>query len=340
MAEDQVKENQPVDNQPETEEEPLTADKVVEETIAEEESKIVDEPTVAEEAPTVFEEETAVVDESPVVVEPTVAEEATAVVEESSVEEETFTEESDVAEEAVEAESDDFVEADMDFSIEEQSADEEEDEVKESQPVEELLLPRDTLLSAGIHIGTRMKTLDMAPFIYRVRPDGLFVLDVKKADDRIRTAAKFLSRYENAKVAVAATRLYAHEPVKKFCEVTGATPIIGRFIPGQLSNPQYSHRIDPEIIVVSDPRADAQAVKEASKVGIPIVALCSTDNEFSGVDLVIPTNNKGRRALAVIFWLLARQILRERGEIGMDQDPQVTIEDFEAKVTRSEEEDT
>ena len=340
MAEDQVKENQPVDNQPETEEEPLTTDKVVEETIAEEESKIVDEPTVAEEAPTVFEEETAVVDESPVVVEPTVAEEATAVVEESSVEEETFTEESDVAEEAVEAESDDFVEADMDFSIEEQSADEEEDEVKESQPVEELLLPRDTLLSAGIHIGTRMKTLDMAPFIYRVRPDGLFVLDVKKADDRIRTAAKFLSRYENAKVAVAATRLYAHEPVKKFCEVTGATPIIGRFIPGQLSNPQYSHRIDPEIIVVSDPRADAQAVKEASKVGIPIVALCSTDNEFSGVDLVIPTNNKGRRALAVIFWLLARQILRERGEIGMDQDPQVTIEDFEAKVTRSEEEDT
>jgi len=340
LAEDQVKENQPVDNQPETEEEPLTADKVVEETIAEEESKIVDEPTVAEEAPTVFEEETAVVDESPVVVEPTVAEEATAVVEESSVEEETFTEESDVAEEAVEAESDDFVEADMDFSIEEQSADEEEDEVKESQPVEELLLPRDTLLSAGIHIGTRMKTLDMAPFIYRVRPDGLFVLDVKKADDRIRTAAKFLSRYENAKVAVAATRLYAHEPVKKFCEVTGATPIIGRFIPGQLSNPQYSHRIDPEIIVVSDPRADAQAVKEASKVGIPIVALCSTDNEFSGVDLVIPTNNKGRRALAVIFWLLARQILRERGEIGMDQDPQVTIEDFEAKVTRSEEEDT
>jgi small subunit ribosomal protein S2 len=168
----------------------------------------------------------------------------------------------------------------------------------------------------------------------------LFVLDVKKADDRIRTAAKFLARYEKVKVAVAATRLYAHEPVKKFCEVTGATPIIGRFIPGQLSNPQYSHRIDPEIIVVSDPRADAQAVKEASKVGIPIVALCSTDNEFTGVDLVIPTNNKGRRALAVIFWLLARQILRERGEIGMDKDPQATIEDVEAKVTRSEEEDT
>jgi small subunit ribosomal protein S2 len=209
----------------------------------------------------------------------------------------------------------------------------------EVPPGEELLLPRDTLLSAGIHIGTRMKTLDMEPFIYRVRPDGLFVLDVKKTDDRIRVTAKFLSRYEHAKIAVAATRLYAQEPIKMFCKLTGATPLIGRFIPGQLSNPQYPGRIDPEVILVSDPRADAQAVKEAGRVGIPIVALCSTDNEFAGVDLVIPTNNKGRRALAVIFWLLARQLLRERGEIGPDKDPPVTIDDFEAKVTREEEEE-
>jgi len=202
---------------------------------------------------------------------------------------------------------------------------------------EELLLPRDTLLSAGIHIGTRMKTRDMEPFIYRVRPDGLFVLDVQKTDDRIRVTAKFLARFEPAKVAVAAARLYAQEPIKKFCELTGATPILGRFIPGLLSNPLYPNRIDPEVIVVSDPRADAQAVKEASNVGIPIVALCSTDNEFAGVDLVIPTNNKGRRALAVIFWLLARQILRERGELAADKDPQATIEDFEAKLSKEEE---
>lgn len=204
---------------------------------------------------------------------------------------------------------------------------------------EELLLPRDTLLSAGIHIGTRMKTRDMEPFIYRVRPDGLFVLDVKKTDDRIRVAAKFLARYEHAKVAAAASRLYAQEPVKKFCQVTGSTPLVGRFVPGLLSNPLSPRRVDPEVIVVSDPRADAQAVKEAGNVGIPIVALCSTDNEFVGVDFVIPTNNKGRRALAVIFWLLARQILRERGELAADREPPFTIEDFEAKVTKEEEEE-
>jgi small subunit ribosomal protein S2 len=208
-----------------------------------------------------------------------------------------------------------------------------------SPPTEELLLPRDTLLSAGIHIGTRIKTRDMEPFIYRVRPDGLFVLDVKKTDDRIRVAAKFLARFEPSKVAVAASRLYAQEPIKKFCEVTNAIPLIGRFIPGMLSNPLYPHRVEPEVIVVSDPRADAQAVKEASNVGIPIVALCSTDNEFAGVDLVIPTNNKGRRALAVVFWLLARQVLRERGELASDKDPVVSIEDFEAKISREDDEE-
>lgn len=204
---------------------------------------------------------------------------------------------------------------------------------------EELLLPRDTLLSAGTHIGTRMKTRDMEQFIYRVRPDGLFVLDVKKTDERIRITAKFLARFEPSKIAVAAARLYAQEPVRKFCEVTGAVPIVGRFIPGLLSNPLYPNRIEPDVVIVSDPRADSQAVKEASSVGIPLIALCSTDNDFSGVDLVISTNNKGRRALAIIYWLLARQILREKGELPPDKDLPLTVEDFETKISREEEED-
>jgi len=208
----------------------------------------------------------------------------------------------------------------------------------EAVPEEELLMPRDTLLSAGVHIGTRMKTGDMEPFIYRVRADGLFVLDVKKTDDRIRVAGKFLARFEPGKVAAAAARLYAQEPVSKFCQLTGATPVIGRFIPGLLSNPLYPNRIEPEVLIVSDPRADLQAVKEAASVGIPVVALCSTDNEFNGVDLVIPTNNKGRRALAVIYWLLAKQTLRERGELSTDKDLSLTIDDFEAKIAREEEE--
>ena len=176
----------------------------------------------------------------------------------------------------------------------------------------------------------------MDQFIYRVRPDGLFVLDVKKTDERIRIAAKFLSRFEPAKIAVVAARLYARYPAKKFCEVTKATSIAGRFVPGLFSNPLYPDHIEPAVIIVSDPKADAQAVKEAGIMGIPVVALCSTDNEFSGVDLVIPTNNKGRRALAVIYWLLARHVLREKGELAPDKDLDFSIDDFEAKISRVE----
>ncbi len=207
----------------------------------------------------------------------------------------------------------------------------EEDEESTVQE-ETLLLPQESLLSAGIHIGTRIKSKDMEQFIYRVRPDGLFVLDVKRTDERIRVAAKFLARFDPPRIAVVAARLYARDPVAKFCEVTGATPIIERFIPGMLSNPIYPGRIEPDVVMVSDPRADSQAVREASSTGIPVVALCSTDNSFSDVDLVIPTNNKGRRALATIYWLLARQTLRERGEIPSDGDLQIPIEEFEVKL--------
>lgn len=214
------------------------------------------------------------------------------------------------------------------------SKEKKEEEIASSD--EELLLPQDTLLSAGIHIGTRMKTQDMNPFIYRVRPDGLYVLDIKKTDERIRVVAKFLARFDPAKVVAVAARLYGRDPVKMFCDVTGATSILGRFIPGMLSNPIYPKRIEPGVIIVSDPKADVQAVKEASIMGIPVIALCSTDNEFRDVDLVIPTNNKGRRALAIIYWLLARQIMRERGEIPADGDISLSIDDFEVKLTKEE----
>lgn len=206
----------------------------------------------------------------------------------------------------------------------------------EKSAEEALLLPRETLLSAGIHIGTRIKTADMEPFIYRVRPDGLFVLDVKKTDERIRVAAKFLAQFEPQKVVAVSARLYGRTPVKKFCEVTNAIPVVGRFLPGLFTNPSFPYHLEPDVVLVTDPRADRQAVKEASVVGIPVVALCDTDNSFSNIDLVIPTNNKGRRALAMVYWLLARQVLRERGELGPDEDLSLSVEDFETKVAEAE----
>ncbi len=195
-----------------------------------------------------------------------------------------------------------------------------------------LLLQRDVLLSSGIQIGTRIKTAEMEQFIFRVRPDGLFVLDLKKTDERIRAAAKFIAQFEPSKIMVVSARLYGKTPVKKFCEVTKATPIIGRFLPGLFSNPAYSTHIEPNLVIVTDPKTDLQAINESAAIGVPVIALCDTDNSFTNIDFVIPVNNKGKRALATVFWLLARQVLRERGEIGTDEDLSISIDDFETKL--------
>lgn len=200
----------------------------------------------------------------------------------------------------------------------------------------ELLLPRDALLSAGIHIGTRIKTKDIQPFIYKVRNDGLFVLDIQKTDERIRVAGKFLSRFEPSRVVVTSNRLYGRTPIQKFCELTHASPILGRFPPGIFSNPLHSKYIEADVVVITDSKSDKQAVKEASTIGIPVIALCDTDNDFRDVDLVIPTNNKGRRALATVYWLLARQVLVDRGELSSSGELQVSIDEFETKLLSRE----
>jgi small subunit ribosomal protein S2 len=206
-------------------------------------------------------------------------------------------------------------------------------EEKEGMPKsEDLLLPLEELLAAGLHIGTRIKTGDMEPYIYRVRPDGLFILNIGKTDEKIRLAARFIARFEESRVLIVSSRLYGKTPVEKFCGITKTVPIIGRFMPGLISNPLQPNHADPQVIMVTDPRADWQSIKEATTAGVPVIALCDTDNVFSGVDLAIPVNNKGRRALAMVYYLLARQVLRERGELAQDGAITGTVDDFETKL--------
>lgn len=207
-----------------------------------------------------------------------------------------------------------------------------EDELKQDEDIqtsENLLLPQEVLLSAGVHIGTRVKTKEMEPFIYKVRPDGLFVLDMEKMNERIEVASRFLSRMDLSKVVVASSKRYGRTPVEAFCEVLGCKRYTGRFTSGTFTNPTYSGYFEPVAVVVTDALADEQIVEEASQIGVPVIALCSTDNSRSNVDLIIPVNNKGRRALAIVLWLMAREILRERGELSMDGDFGYSIDDFE-----------
>jgi len=196
----------------------------------------------------------------------------------------------------------------------------------------DLLVAEDLYLTSGAHIGTQQKSADMKDFIYKVRQDGLYVLDVKKTDDRIRATASFLARYDPKRILVVSARQYGQRPAREFSKAIGAPAFAGRFVPGTLTNPSNDGFVEPEIIMVTDPAADKQALNEALNLGIPIIALCDANNETRNVDLVLPTNNKGRRALACIYWLLTREVLFARGDIKDRADFQMVIEDFEAKL--------
>jgi small subunit ribosomal protein S2 len=191
----------------------------------------------------------------------------------------------------------------------------------------DLLIPVEDYLAAGVHIGTQQKTKDMDRFIHRVRTDGLYVLDVSMTDRRIRTAADFLANYSPEQILVASSRQYGRFPAEKFADAVGARARTGRFIPGTLTNPDYEGYIEPDVVVVTDPIGDAQAVKEAITVGIPVIAMCDSNNKTSNVDLVVPTNNKGRKALSVVYWLLANETLDRRGA-----EPAYSLDDFETEI--------
>jgi len=206
----------------------------------------------------------------------------------------------------------------------------EEKTAAETEPT--MMVTEEVYMTSGVHIGTRQKTADIKEFIYKVRNDGLYIIDVKKTDERIKATAKFLAKYDPSKILVVSVRQYGQKPARKLGEITGIQVLDGRFQPGTLTNPNAKTFLEPEIIVLTDPLADIQALHEAKNIGIPVIALCDTNNETKYIDYVIPTNNKGRRALALIYWLLARAILREQGKISSDEEFTTTVEDFEAEI--------
>lgn len=188
------------------------------------------------------------------------------------------------------------------------------------------------ILATGIRVGTPVKTKFMSSFIVRANPEGLYILDISKTLSRIDVAAKFISRVEISKVALTSAREYGKTPVQKFCEITGATSILGRFMPGTFTNPSLPNYMEPEIVLVTDPQADQQAVLESTRAGVPVIAIANSDNVTSLVDLIIPANNRGRKALATVYWLLAREVLKKQGKIKSDSEMPLSIDDFETKL--------
>lgn len=187
--------------------------------------------------------------------------------------------------------------------------------------------------STGIRVGTQISTKFMAPFITEVSPEGRYILNMDSMLSRIVTAARFVNSIGAENVIVCSGKQYAETPVEKFCEMLGSKKILGRFMPGTLTNPSLPYYIEPKLVLISDPHVDVQAITEATNAGIPVIGIANTDNITSNIDVIIPANNRGRLALAAVYWLLIRQVLIERGN---GDRLEYEIDDLETKDAKGE----
>jgi len=235
---------------------------------------------------------------------------------------------------------DDFVEDDF-IDLEEELDLLDTEDLEKELEVEEKLIDKDEAqkqlyLSCGIHIGTKLLSGDARRFIYRQTNYGLYVIDLTQTDKRLKIVAKFLSKYVEEgsdRVIVSSVRRYGKEPVKKFCEVLGCRAIVNRFIPGSLTNPIIDTYVkDASVVVIIDPHADKVILREAQLARIPVVSLFDTDDTLVGIDLAIPANNRGKKALGLVFWILARQIMLELGKISSEDEFPYTLEEFTSKI--------
>jgi len=202
--------------------------------------------------------------------------------------------------------------------------------MEEREEVASLLIPVERYLESGIHIGTKLKNADTAKFIYKKRKDGIYVIDMSAIDNGIRNALNELKKYKQSDICIVATRVYAENAAKKAQKFLPNIDIITkRFIPGTFTNPESKQFKEPAIVIVCDPRSERIAIKEASNMKIPIIGLVDTDNSTQDIDFVVPMNNKGRKSLAVFFWLFVREMLLKEGKIKGYDEFKIPISYFE-----------
>jgi len=178
---------------------------------------------------------------------------------------------------------------------------------------DELLIDREEYLKRGVHIGTKAQHKDMEDYIFHVKKNQLAVINLTKTDEHIRKAADFLADYEPEDILFVGRKEEAREAIEKISEALGTDKITGRFMPGTLTNPQSENFTEPEVIVVTDPEIDGQAITEATDTNIPVVSIADSEDSLEGIDSVIPGNNKGEKAIATILFLLGKEYATVKG---------------------------
>ncbi|MEM0356428.1 MAG: 30S ribosomal protein S2 [Candidatus Anstonellales archaeon] len=193
-----------------------------------------------------------------------------------------------------------------------------------------MLIAETVYIESGIHIGAKTKLGRARAFIARRRKDGVYVIDINKIDEALRRVIDRLARVDLSKLVIIASRYYAKIALTKFHKLFPETKIvIGRYIPGTFTNPNIKYFIEPDAVLVCDPNSEKVAIRDANKIKVPVFGLVDTDSDTTGLEDYVPMNNRGKRSIALFFWLLAREIYMKTGRIKSYDEFKIPITYFE-----------